>query len=125
MNARQDRYERKLIQGHKLALAPIKVTEENYAMDLKKQVCDMMKNGKRLSQGEARKTFSQYLGCVLKRISTSPTSSTTSADEQDGQHIDIVVKFLQKASKYLKAPFLVKVIYCFFLMFFTFFECFT
>lgn len=51
-------------------------------------------------QAEARKTFSQYLSCVLKRIAASP--------EQEG-HVEIVLKFLQKASNYLRTPFAVKV----------------
>lgn len=56
-------------------------------------------------QCEARKTFSQYLQCVLKRISTMP--------EQEG-HVEIVLKFLQKASNYLRTPFSVKVsCFCF------------
>lgn len=54
-------------------------------------------------QNEARKTFSQYLQCVLRRISTMP--------EQEG-HVEIVLKFLQKASNYLRTPFPVKVCFC-------------
>ncbi|XP_017779689.1 PREDICTED: tubulin polyglutamylase TTLL5 isoform X2 [Nicrophorus vespilloides] len=98
---RQDRYERKLIQGHKSALGIMKKpVKETHSMDLKRQVSDLMKNGKRMSQVEARKTFSQYLCCVLKRISSNPN--------QEG-HIEIVLKFLQKASSYLKSPFNVKI----------------
>ncbi|XP_065169169.1 tubulin polyglutamylase TTLL5 isoform X2 [Atheta coriaria] len=98
---RQDRYERKLSQGHRSTLtAPKKPLQEDYSVELKRQVCDMVRNGKKLSQVEARKAFSQYLMCVLKRISTSP--------DQDG-HIEIVLKFLQKASTYLKNPFYVKI----------------
>lgn len=54
-------------------------------------------------QCEARKAFSQYLLCVLKRISTTP--------DQEG-HVEIVLKFLQKASNYLRTPFHVKVKKC-------------
>lgn len=51
-------------------------------------------------QCEARKTFSKYLQCMLHRIATTP--------EQEG-HVDVVLKFLQKASNYLRTPFTVKV----------------
>lgn len=74
--------------------------KESRSAELKKQVCDMMKNGKRLTQCEARKIFSQYLGCVLKRISTS--------SDQEG-HVEIVVKFLEKTSAYLRTPLPIKV----------------
>lgn len=47
-------------------------------------------------QNEARKTFSHYLVCILKRIVAGP--------EQD-DHAEIVLKFLQKASDYLRTPF--------------------
>lgn len=50
-------------------------------------------------QCEARKTFSQYLACVLKRIVSGP-------DQED--FVDIVLKFLQKASSYLRTNFSVK-----------------
>lgn len=100
-SGRQDRYERKLVQGHKLALSPAKVAQDNYAAELKKQICDTMRDGRRLSQVETRKVFSQYLSTILKKITSH------SVDQDD--HVGMVVKFLQKASKYLKTPFLVKV----------------
>lgn len=53
-------------------------------------------------QGEARRTFSQYLGCILRRISTSQ-------DTEQDSHTEVVLKFLQKASAYLRTPFVVKV----------------
>ena len=46
---RQDRYERKLAQGHKSALLPVKVLKESHSIELKKQICDMIKNGKKMS----------------------------------------------------------------------------
>lgn len=98
--ARQDRYERMLSQGHVSALTPKKIFKESRSTELKKQVFDLVKNGRKMTQCEARKTFSQYLQCVLRRISTMP--------EQEG-HVEIVLKFLQKASNYLRTPFPVKV----------------
>lgn len=56
---------------------------------------------KYFSQYEARRMFSQYLSCVLKRISNHTS-------EQDS-HVEVVLKFLQKASTYLKTPFCVSV----------------
>jgi hypothetical protein len=52
-------------------------------------------------QCETRRTFSHYLGCVLRRISAGP-------DQED--HMEIVLKFLQKASNYLRTPYTVKVV---------------
>lgn len=52
-------------------------------------------------QFEARKIFSQYLNCVLKRISNH-------TPEQD-DHVEVVLKFLQKASMYLKTPISVSI----------------
>ncbi|CAG9765974.1 unnamed protein product [Ceutorhynchus assimilis] len=100
MSGRQDRYERALSRGHKQALMPAcKVTKESQIVDLRKKIVDLLKCGKRITQFEARKTFSQYLVCILKKIVTPP--------DQD-QHVEIVLKFLQKASNYLRTPYCVK-----------------
>ncbi|KRT83041.1 hypothetical protein AMK59_4028, partial [Oryctes borbonicus] len=93
---RQDRYERKLRQGHRSALTPKKELRDSRSRELKKQICDMIKSGKRLTPAEARRVFSQYLNCVLEKIATATTD--------EGQ-VDVVLKFLQKASVYLKTPF--------------------
>lgn len=50
-------------------------------------------------QSEARKTFSQYLSCVLKRIVSGP--------EQEN-FVQIVLQFLQRASNYLRTPYSIK-----------------
>ncbi|XP_076260052.1 tubulin tyrosine ligase-like 5 isoform X4 [Rhynchophorus ferrugineus] len=99
MNGRQDRYERMLSRGHKQALAPSKVSKDSQGAELRKKILEMLKNGKKITQCEARKTFSQYLVCVLKKIVASP--------DQD-EHVEIVLKFLQKASNYLRTPYTVK-----------------
>ncbi|XP_074037435.1 tubulin tyrosine ligase-like 5 isoform X3 [Leptinotarsa decemlineata] len=96
LNGRQDRYERMLSQGHKAALVPRKVAKEAHGVELKKKVVDMLRSGKKITQCEARKTFSHYLVCVLKRIVAGP-------DQED--HVEIVLKFLQKASNYLRSSF--------------------
>ncbi|KAK9884002.1 hypothetical protein WA026_004937 [Henosepilachna vigintioctopunctata] len=98
-NARQDRYERVLMQGHRSALEPSK-TKEIKCAELRKEIICLLKAGKRMSQRETRKTFSLYLEWVLKRI-------TSNARQEE--HVDIVLKFLQKASNYLKSPFTVKI----------------
>ncbi|XP_044265765.1 tubulin polyglutamylase TTLL5 isoform X1 [Tribolium madens] len=97
--ARQDRYERQLSQGHRQSLAPQKIHKEGRSIELRKQVMDMLRSGKKMTQSETRKTFSHYLGCVLRRISAGP-------DQED--HMEIVLKFLQKASSYLRTPYQVK-----------------
>jgi tubulin polyglutamylase TTLL5 len=98
--ARQDRYERMLSQGHRSALAPKKTPKDSRSAELRKQIIDMLRNGKKMTQCETRRTFSHYLGCVLRRISAGP-------DQED--HMEIVLKFLQKASNYLRTPYTVKV----------------
>lgn len=104
--SRQNRYERMLSQGHKSALLPKKIPKENRSVELRKQILELLRNGRKLSQSETRKLFSQYLSFVLKRIPSG-------TDQQD--HIDIVLKFLQKASNYLRSPFSVKVFYIIYL----------
>lgn len=98
--SRQDRYERMLSQGHRSALQPCKITKESHCIELRKKVVDMLRSGRKITQIDARRTFSQYLVCILKRI-------VTAAPDQDEQ-ADIVLKFLQKASYYLRTPFSVK-----------------
>ncbi|KAF5305739.1 hypothetical protein FQR65_LT07635 [Abscondita terminalis] len=101
LRIRQERYERMLCQGHKAALSTKKLQlQDSKSSELKKQIIDAIKNGRKLTQTEARKTFSHYLQCILKRIAASP--------DQEG-HVEIVLKFLQKASNYLRTPFSVNV----------------
>ncbi|CAG9861928.1 unnamed protein product [Phyllotreta striolata] len=97
-NTRQDRYERMLSQGYRSTLGPHKISRETQCLELKKKIVDMLQSGKRISQSEARSTFSHYLICILRRIVAGP----------DHDNIDIVLKFLQKASNYLRTPFNVK-----------------
>ncbi|XP_057653784.1 tubulin polyglutamylase TTLL5 isoform X5 [Diorhabda carinulata] len=99
LNGRQDRYERMLSQGHRSSLAPCKITRETHCLDIKKRITDMLETGKRITQWQARKTFSHYLACILRRIVKGP-------DQDD--HVEIVLKFMQKASNYLRTPFNVK-----------------
>ncbi|KAL3287127.1 hypothetical protein HHI36_001608 [Cryptolaemus montrouzieri] len=97
--ARQDRYERMLTQGHRNALGPSRL-KDSRCEDLRREIVSLLKDGKRMSQRETRKTFSHYLEWILHRISTDP--------KQD-EHVEIVLKFLQKASNYLRSPFSVKI----------------
>lgn len=99
LNSRQDRYERMLNRGYKQSLAPCKTAQDPVSDELRRKIFEMLKNGKKITQCEARKTFSQYLVCVLKKIVTAP--------DQD-EHVEIVLKFLQKASNYLRSPYVVK-----------------
>lgn len=99
MNGRQDRYERALSRGHRQALMPSAMPKETQSVELRRKVIEMLKSGKKITQCEARKTFSQYLVCILRKI--------VNAQDQD-EHVDIVLKFLQKASNYLRTPYTVK-----------------
>ncbi|XP_044745642.1 tubulin polyglutamylase TTLL5 isoform X2 [Coccinella septempunctata] len=97
--ARQDRYERMLTQGHRSALGPSRLKDSKCA-ELRKEIIGLLKDGKRMSQRETRKTFSHYLEWILHRISTDPNQE---------EHVEIVLKFLQKASNYLRSPFSIKI----------------
>ncbi|KAL1514075.1 hypothetical protein ABEB36_003396 [Hypothenemus hampei] len=99
VKSRQDRYERALSRGHKQALIPTKITKVSHSLELRKKIIDMIKCGKKITQCEARKTFSQYLVFMLRKIVSAP-------DQDD--HVEVVLKFLQKASNYLRTPFNVK-----------------
>lgn len=47
---RQDRYERMLTQGHRSSLTPIKIpAKESRSAELRAQMIDLIKNGKKLS----------------------------------------------------------------------------
>ncbi|CAH1975002.1 unnamed protein product [Acanthoscelides obtectus] len=99
VEGRQDRYERMLRQGHRQFIIPCKMSNESHTVEMKKKILEMLKCGKRISQSEARKTFSHYLMRILRRIAQMP-------EQED--HVDVVLKFLQKASNYLRTPFNVK-----------------
>jgi hypothetical protein len=47
--ARQDRYERMLSQGHRSALAPKKTPKDSRSAELRKQIIDMLRNGKKMT----------------------------------------------------------------------------
>ncbi|CAH1155614.1 unnamed protein product [Phaedon cochleariae] len=91
---RQNRYERKSIRGSNLTVVPTDVIKEFPNSGLK-SILDMLKNGKRITQCDARKIFSRYLVCVLKNIVERPDKS---------EYIEMVLKFLQRASHFLKSP---------------------
>ncbi|VEN51374.1 unnamed protein product [Callosobruchus maculatus] len=100
LEGRQDRYERRMLgQDHKQFNITCKMTQESHVIEMKKKILDMLKSGKRISQSEARKTFSHYLMRILRRIAQSP---------EQGDHVEVVLKFLQKASNYLRSPYNVK-----------------
>ncbi|XP_060536355.1 tubulin polyglutamylase TTLL5 isoform X2 [Cylas formicarius] len=84
LNDRQDRYERMLSRGHKQALVPCKKVLESQGAELHQKIMEMLKSGKKIT---------------LKKIVSSP---------EEEEHIEIVLKFLQKASNYLRTPYSVK-----------------
>nr|CAH7729957.1 unnamed protein product [Callosobruchus chinensis] len=99
IEGRQDRYERMLRQGHKQFNITCKMTKEFHVIEMKKKILDMLKSGARISRSEARKTFSHYLMKILRRIAQSP-------EQKD--YVEVVLKFLQKASNYLRTKYEVK-----------------
>lgn len=48
-NHRQDRYERRLNQGHKSSLVQPKTLKESHSIELRKKVVDMLKSGKKIT----------------------------------------------------------------------------
>ncbi|CAG9818928.1 unnamed protein product [Phaedon cochleariae] len=96
LTGRHDRYERMLKQGHKANTVSKKSIKTTHKIELKDKVMEMLKSGKKISQCEARKTFSQYLICILKRIVSGP-------EEKD--YVEVVLKFLQRASNFLRSSY--------------------
>ncbi|KAH1015348.1 hypothetical protein HUJ05_013087 [Dendroctonus ponderosae] len=94
MNGRQDRYERALSRGHKQALVLCKITKESQSIELRKKIIDMLKCGKKITQCEARKTFSQYLVCVLKKIVSAP-------DQDDHQLNDFLYLYNRETDMFV------------------------
>lgn len=97
--SRYERYERVLVKGHKQSLDRGD-SKENIDIDnhkYKEQIIKMMQQGDKLSPVEARKAFSLYLGCILRKISQPSVDSIC---------CDLIMKFLQQSSSNLRTPFL-------------------
>lgn len=56
------------------------------------------------SQYQARRTFAQYLNCILRQISGQNKSDPIIED-----HSELILRFLQKASSNLRTPYFVQV----------------
>ncbi|KDR20933.1 Tubulin polyglutamylase TTLL5, partial [Zootermopsis nevadensis] len=98
---RLTRYERALLQGHKASLDEGHL--DRSGGELKNEVIQNMEDGSRLSQYQARRTFSQYLICILRQI-----SGQNKADPVIEDHGELILRFLQKASSNLRTPYFVQ-----------------
>jgi hypothetical protein len=56
------------------------------------------------SQYQARRTFAQYLICILRQV-----SGQNKADPIIEDHSELILRFLQKASSNLRTPYFVQV----------------
>lgn len=96
---RMDQYERAL------DVNPINLNGKNSvrkcvdeARRLRKQIRKLIEGGNELSHLQARKTFSQYLECILKRLTQEPKN----------QHEKMILKFITRSSVSIKPPSFIK-----------------
>lgn len=96
---RMDQYERAL------DINPINLAAKNSvrkcvdeARRLRKQIRKLIEGGNELSHLQARKTFSQYLECILKRLTQEPKN----------QHEKMILKFITRSSVSIKPPSFIK-----------------
>lgn len=68
------------------------------ARRLRNKVRKLIESGNELSHLQARKTFSQYLECILRRLSQEPKS----------QHEKLILKFITRSSVSIKPPSFIK-----------------
>lgn len=78
------------------------ITELQEVKDLKLRVRRCLESGSQLSTNQARRAFAQYLQQVLARLGPSVADSPNTPSE-------LCLRFLQRASANLRAPFFVKV----------------
>ena len=98
-------YEKHLSKGHKAPLKNKSIkdsdkTEKEYSENkvksgaLKVKIMQMIESGVQLSEYQARKAFTIYLLCILKKL------SDFNEDCLETKEIEVVLKFLQKVSIY-------------------------
>lgn len=80
----------------------IKGTIDREMRDLKTEIKRLLESGNQLSTSQARRAFAQYLQQILAKLGPCPADGPNTASE-------LCLKFLQKASANLRAPFIVKV----------------
>nr|CAD7428512.1 unnamed protein product [Timema monikensis] len=108
------RYERALLRGHKASLnerslslsggdTPDVSEDDQETRNLKIKILDYIQEGSRLSQHQARRIFAQYLGWILRNVSSGRQSETEEANS------DLILRFLQKSSSNLRTPYFVQI----------------
>lgn len=78
------------------------IAEHQEAKELKIEIRRCLESGSQLSTNQARRTFAQYLQQILAKLGPAPVEGPNTQSE-------LCLKFLQKASGNLRAPFYVKV----------------
>lgn len=99
LEQRMQQYERMLSNSHSDLVyrsSPPKCMDE--ARRLRKHVRRLMEIGNELTVLQARRTFAQYLECVLRRLSNEPKSL----------HEKLVLKFITRADLNIKTPSFMK-----------------
>ena len=82
------------------------MAEQQEAKELKIEIRKCLESGSQLSTNQARRAFAQYLQQILAKLGPSTVEGPNTPSE-------LCLKFLQKASANLRAPFFVKVIFFF------------
>ncbi|KAJ9590318.1 hypothetical protein L9F63_027844, partial [Diploptera punctata] len=96
------RYERALLQGHKASLEERQLDKSGCGLNNSFET--IVKQNKHMSQYQARRTFAQYLICILRRISGQNKTDPIIED-----HSELILRFLQKASSNLRTPYFVQI----------------
>jgi tubulin polyglutamylase TTLL5 len=99
---RIQKYERALESSLPIVIAPTRTSmipkSRDEARRLRQQVKKSIENNNELSTLQARKAFTLYLECILRRLTTEPKY----------QHEDLVLKFLYRVGVHMKQPFFIR-----------------
>lgn len=83
----------------------IPLKNQHQAQQLRKQLQKAMENGSELTLLQARKIFSMYLECVLRRLTQD---SKINGTELKSQHEKFILKFITRSDLTIKAPSFMK-----------------
>lgn len=103
INERIKQYERTLVTTNvDLIFKSMPAKSHHQAQQLRKQLQKAMESGNELTLLQARKMFSLFLECVLKRLSTQDPKSHH-ADPKN-QHEKFILKFITRSDLTIKPP---------------------
>ncbi|XP_031625229.1 tubulin polyglutamylase ttll-4 isoform X2 [Contarinia nasturtii] len=103
VDERIKQYERTLVTANvDLIFKSIPVKSHHQAQQLRKQLQKAMEGGNELTLLQARKIFSLFLECVLKRLSTQDQKAHHS--DPKNQHEKFILKFITRSDLTIKPP---------------------